>query len=328
MKRPILTRFDIFLPYEKAPRERGVQMDIRARLRDGAGFTPTEQQLALHILSLGERINRYSIKELARESNASISSVHRLCKKVGLEGYKDFKIALARSYAVESTAPGDVDVNYPFQEGDRAETVLCRVRSLYDTALLQTAELIDPQELDRAADLILGAQSVDIYTQSHNLYPARMFCDRLLSVGVRSTAYAGIEAQTFQAMASNESHCAIAISYSGLSQILQQVIPLLAARNTPIIFIGTARGGKLHPGLDAYLSISDSEHLQNRITQLASHLSVQYVLDALFGCLFARDYARAEAFLKQSAPYTALPGAERVDKEGAMDSCPSPLAVS
>lgn len=288
-------------------------MDIRVRLRDCANFTPTEQQLALHILSLGKRITGYSIKELARESSTSISSINRLCKKMGLEGYKDFKIALARSYAVEATAPGEVDVNYPFQAGDKADTVLPRVRSLYDTALLQTEELVDPRMLDTAAGLALQAHTVDIYTQSHNLYPARMFCDRLLSIGKHCTAHAGIEAQTFQAMASDRTHCAIAISYSGLSQILKQVIPLLVERGTPVIFIGTARAGKLHPGLDVYLPISDSEHLQNRITQLASHLSVQYMLDALFGCLFARDCTRAEAFLKRSAPYTALPGADRID---------------
>lgn len=59
-----------------------------------------------------------------------------------------------------------------------------------------------------------------------------------------------------------------------------------------------------------YLTVSDREHLQDRITQFASHIAVQYALDALYGCLFARDYEHSIAFLERSLPYTRLPGSD------------------
>ena len=112
------------------------------------------------------------------------------------------------------------------------------------------------------------------------------------------------------ALATGANHAAVAISYSGLNQQLATLLPILAERGCPVVFIGTAAAQRLHPGLTAYLTVSDREHLQDRITQFASHIAVQYALDALYGCLFARDYEHSIEFLERSLPYTRLPGSD------------------
>ena len=96
------------------------------------------------------------------------------------------------------------------------------------------------------------AVCIDIYTQSHNLYPAQMFCDRLLSAGRNATCHESPERLVRTALATGANHAAVAISYSGLNQ----------------------------------------------------------QLDALYGCLFARDYEHSIAFLERSLPYTRLPGSD------------------
>ncbi len=282
-------------------------MDIERSLREAAGFTPTEQQLARTILAMGERIQDHSIKELAACANASIASIHRLCKKLGLEGYKELKIELVRAATRRLHGPSQVDINFPFNKGDRAQTVLSQMASVYETTLHDTADVLDTAALDRAAGFLARAQMVDIFTQSHNLHPARMFSERLQSIGKASTCFESAEQQTRTAMAARETHVAVAISYSGLGPNLTQVLPLLKARRVPVVFIGTPHAERINPGLDVYLHVSDRESLQNRITQFASHIAVQYVLDSLFSCLFARDYDRSRAFLEQSLPYTRLP---------------------
>ena len=75
----------------------------------------------------------------------------------------------------------------------------------------------------------------------------------------------------------------------------------------PAVLIGTPRAEQLNPGLSCYLHVSDQESLQDRITQFASHIAVQYVLDSLYGCMFALDWERGSAFLSRSLPHTALP---------------------
>jgi DNA-binding MurR/RpiR family transcriptional regulator len=183
-----------------------------------------------------------------------------------------------------------------------------RMESLYQTTLAETQELLDPAQLDYAAKLVLRAGTVDIYTGSHNLYPAGMFRDRLLSAGKSATCYDNVEAQVRTALASGPDHAAIVISYSGLAPNLKDILPILSSRNVPVIVIGTPYCARIHPGFAAYLTVSDHESMTHRITQFASHIAVQYVLDSLYSSYFAKDYARCAEFLERSFPYTRLPG--------------------
>ncbi len=70
--------------------------------------------------------------------------------------------------------------------------------------------------------------------------------------------------------------------------------------------MGSPAVRRRNPGLAAYLFVSDREHLQNRITQFSSHIAVQFVLDTLFSCVFARNYDCNRAFLTETLPYTML----------------------
>lgn len=288
-------------------------MDIKRRMELAEGFTPAEQQLAGTVLALGGRLHGLTIKELARAAHVSIPSVHRFCKKLGLEGFKELKVELARSEARRADQKGEVDINFPFAANDTADAVLAQMASVYQTTLADTRDLLDPAALERAAELLDRARGIDIYTQSHNLYPAQMFCDRLLSIGRSASCFESGERQTRIALASDCHHVAIVISYSGLGPNLATILPILHERNVPTIFVGTPNGCRLNPGLDVYLHVSDRESLQNRITQFASHIAVQYVLDSLYGCLFARDYANSRAFLERSLPATSLPALRRTE---------------
>lgn len=280
-------------------------MDIKRRLEAARGLTPVEQQLAATAIALGPRVARMGIKEFAHAASASIPSVHRFCKKLGLEGFKELKIEFARSEA----APGGeaVDINFPFAQGEGAETMLDRMASVYAETVRDTRALLDAAELDAAAELLARARSIDIYTQSHNLYPAQMFCNRLLSCGFCATCPQDAERQIWTALRSDESHAALFISYSGLGASIDRIAPILSERGVPMVLVGSPGAQALNPGMQHHLNVSDRESLQDRITQFASHIAVQFALDSLFGCIFARDWDRSREALEQAIPYTALP---------------------
>ena len=284
-------------------------MDIRRRIDEAHDLTPTERQLGQTALTMGERMQGTSIKEFAQAANVSVASIHRFCKKLGLEGFKELKIELARAAERrDRTASSDVDINFPFEPNSSPTEIMGRMERLYETTLSETRDLLDAAQVDHAAKLVTAARQVDLYTCSHNLHPAHMFRDRLLSAGKPATCYDDIESQIRTILASDETHVAIVISYSGLAPNLKTLLPLLADRHVPVVIIGTPRCARLHPGFAAYLTVSDIESISHRITQFASHIAVQYVLDTLYSCFFARDYARSMAFLESTFPYTRLPG--------------------
>ena len=128
------------------------------------------------------------------------------------------------------------------------------MEGLYQNTLAETQELLDPTQLDHATKLIANARQVDIYTGSHNLYPAGMFRDRLFSAGKSATCHDNIEPQVCTALASGPDHVAIAISYSGLAPNLKDILPILSSRHVPVIVIGTPYCARIHPGFAAYLT--------------------------------------------------------------------------
>ena len=67
-------------------------MDIVRRIREAARLTPAEQRLAQVVLQLGERMHTITLKELAAAAGVSVPSAHRLCTKLGLEGFKELMV--------------------------------------------------------------------------------------------------------------------------------------------------------------------------------------------------------------------------------------------
>lgn len=281
-------------------------MDVLRAMCEATDFTPSEQQLAQTILALGARLQGQSIKELAGMASVSIASVHRFCKKLGLEGFKELKVECARAEASRASAHAPVDINFPFKADEDASTISTRMGALYETTITDTLDLLDLNEIETSAQLIAGASRVDIYAHSHNVHPAQMFEERLLSIGKPVNCPLTWEREIRCALGSDQTHVALVISYSGLSRNIRELLPVLHKRRAPVIFVGSPAVRRRNPGLAAYLFVSDREHLQNRITQFSSHIAVQFVLDTLFSCVFARNYDCNRAFLTETLPYTML----------------------
>ena len=74
-------------------------MDIKRRMERASDFTPSELQIARTVSALGPRLQSLTLKELALAAHVSIPSVHRFCKKLGLEGFKELKVEVAKSDA-------------------------------------------------------------------------------------------------------------------------------------------------------------------------------------------------------------------------------------
>lgn len=281
-------------------------MTLEERIARARDLTPTELQLAQAVLDMGERLGGYTIRELARTTATSVASIQRLCKKLGLRGYKELKTEMVRTHTAHPEPIAAVDVNFPFAPGDSQRTIVGNMASLYETTVRDTVRLLETTQLERAARFVARAETVEIYTGSHNVYPAQMFEERLLSAGKRAICPLSGERMSRLALASDRTHAAIIISYSGLQAAYRRIIPVLRERKTPIILVGSQRARRALPCLDAYLMVSDRESLQHRITQFASHIAVQFVLDSLFCCVFTQDYGRNMEFLQRSIPYTAL----------------------
>ena len=60
-------------------------------------LTAGEKKIGNYVLRYPDKVVKLSITELAEACGVSDATIFRFCRKVGTEGYQDFKITLAKS---------------------------------------------------------------------------------------------------------------------------------------------------------------------------------------------------------------------------------------
>lgn len=275
-------------------------MRIEKRIEECRDLTPVEARVGQTALGLKDAVESLTVQGLARAANASVASVHRFCKKVGLAGFKELKVELARSAAEGAPDDGQVDVNFPFSARDTPRSAALKLKALYEVSVADTLDCLDTAALTRAARILRDARTIDVYTHTPNYYAAEWFEERLLGIGrdVRcpNTPYAQREI----ALASGPGRAAVVISYSGRAVFIPGILQTLRKRNVPVIMIGAPGVERLHPGLPCYLFFSDREHPRSRIAQFSSHIALEYLLDVLYSRLFILDYDRNMRYLAKT----------------------------
>ena len=124
-------------------------MDIKGRISRATNLTPIEQQLAACVMELDDRLQGYTLKELASYANVSVPSVHRFCKSSRAGGAPNNpKVELACSSSQNARHANPVNIDFPFEAGDDPGTIFEHMASVYDTTLHDTQSLVKFTEMD------------------------------------------------------------------------------------------------------------------------------------------------------------------------------------
>lgn len=253
-------------------------------------LTPTENQLAQYILANEDIVEKASITELAELTFVSKSAIYRFCKTIGLNGYNELKVKIAQDKTNQNDSARQIDINYPFGAEDSPRMIAQTLLHLYSSTIADTHNFIDMVELATISKLINKAEVIDIYTHAHNINIAENFKDKMRSIGRMVNCSDSFYNQRCMATASRLSHVAIILSYSGKATFIPSISKTLYKKKIPMVLIGKAGNNKLSNLIQHRLYISDREDLRDRISQFASHIAMQYMLDVLYGCIFKLNY--------------------------------------
>ena len=138
-------------------------MSIMTQLEFELDFSHSEKEIAHYILNEGEKVLNLSIKELAKKTYTSPATIVRLCHKLGLEGYGDFKIKYSAELQFDLAHTDRIDVNFPFNEEDNDSMVAYKLASLNQEVIAETIQLIDFEQLHQIVELLDQNKDIDIY---------------------------------------------------------------------------------------------------------------------------------------------------------------------
>jgi len=138
-------------------------MSIIAKLRDEGKLSSAEQQIAKFILENPQQIVRMSIREIAKLTYTSPTTVMRLCRKISDGGFAEFRIDLAtevESFTKKIITPDDEKLSQHFKE---TIDIVGQIEQSISESLRLTRLLLNEQVLTDVVNVILNSKTIDIY---------------------------------------------------------------------------------------------------------------------------------------------------------------------
>lgn len=253
-------------------------------------FSESEKEIAKYILNHGETVLSMSVKELAKHTYTSPATIVRLCKKIGLEGYNDFKIKYSAELQYDLQHTDRIDVNFPFQKDDSHPLICHKLASLSQEVIADTVKLIDFNQLHQIVDLIYHYPTIDIYGSGNSLLAAMSFQHKMMRISRDVNLRVLHGEQIFMSYNTNPDRIGMIISYSGETNEVIQIAQTLKEKKTPLIVLTSIGDNRLSHYADYILNIGSREKIFTKIAPFASQISMEYLLNVIFSCLFQKDY--------------------------------------
>jgi DNA-binding MurR/RpiR family transcriptional regulator len=253
-------------------------------------LNPTERLIAEHVLADPERVLSSSISEMHEGSDASVGSIVGFCRRLGLNGFADFKIALARDLAQGGLSAGDAR-----QDG----TVFEKVFQFHSKSLVETLQLNSSATLEFASRTIEKAHRIEIFSIGLSWPVAYTALCKFHLLGLPASAEFDSHMQLIAATQLSSRDVAFGISCSGTTRETVRCLEVAQGKGATTICLTNAMKSPITAcsKIALYATPSEIKYFQaplaSRITQLA-------VIDAIFVFLAQKNKNLTASRLQES----------------------------
>jgi DNA-binding MurR/RpiR family transcriptional regulator len=129
------------------------------RLQSVAPSLPrAQQQVIATLLQDPERALSLGVDALARQAKVSMPTIMRTARQFGFEGVREFKLALAQDLARHAPIYSSVTMH------DSTPDIVQKILGGAAASIAALQQQLDPLVLEKAANLLAGAQRIDCYS--------------------------------------------------------------------------------------------------------------------------------------------------------------------
>jgi RpiR family carbohydrate utilization transcriptional regulator len=257
-------------------------------------MTVGEKKIGDYVLRNPDEVIRLSITELAEACGVSDATIFRFCRKVGTEGYQDFKIALAK----ESVSPDSLVYADVIPE-DSLTTMAEKIVEANVKALRDTLKVLDKEALDKALNAILAANRVQIYAVGGSGVAARELQFKLMQLGINANAFIDSQMQLISASLLTKSDVGIAVSHSGAKRHTVEALKLAKASGATTICITSHTASPVAEVADIKLYTSAWESLVHDDSPSVRNAQLA-LIDVIYEGIVMRAPQRAQASLSKA----------------------------
>lgn len=271
------------------PRAIGAQ--IRMKL---PSLTPLEGKVAADILARKDIDETTPLREIALKSAVSEAMVVKVAKKLGFDGFRDFRQGLVDYYRSDTAG-----LHAEIGETDTAGEIVQKVFRTAMQALEETFAILDLEAFDRAADYLARAKQRDFYGLGGSAQIARDVSHKFLRIGIRTSVFDDAHMMMMSAALLCPDDVAIAFSHSGSTAAVLDAAEMARRNGARTIAVTNYPESPLAKLVDVVLcsTAQNSPLLGENATARIAQLNL---LDALFVAVAQRDRKSADANLSRT----------------------------
>lgn len=249
--------------------------------------TESEKRIIEYVLENSSKVIKMTIRDLANSTFSSASTVSRLCKKVGYDGFLDFKNAIVYGDALRNF--DDTSIQEDLSKDDSIKEIIQKTSMRNILALENSAKLLNEEDIDKSIKLIEEAQAINLFGMGASLLVAKDAGLKFIRINKFCSVYEDWHTQRILATNMKKNDLAIIFSYSGQTLEMIDIAKEVVKNGSEIILITGFPNSKLSMYADIILPVSSVEHLY-RSGAMSSRISQMNVVDILYTAYVYKHY--------------------------------------
>lgn len=240
--------------------------------------TEVEKPVIRYILDNTREVISLDIHTLAKLGYCSAATIVRICKKNGIKGYKELKVALMNDLNFNDNLIKE-SINNKKVSG--APTIVNEIFNENIKAINNTYNLIDYVVVDEVIKLMKKAKAIRLFAIGASFLVAKDLQQKLERINKVSVLYEDTHMQIVNSNNSTQDDLAIIISYSGETKELNDMAKTIKSNGCKIVSITQYSNNKLMGTADYNLFVPMIEK-PLRIGAGSSRISQLSVIDYLY----------------------------------------------
>ena len=269
-------------------------MTIIDKIKNQTNFTYTESSVVNYMLKNNLEVVNLTIHQLAILTNTSNATIIRLCKKLGFNGFRDFKLALITELAALKYMTNSVDFSLPFFYNEDLSDIIHNLSSLFKDTIDLINMTVDVDIIKKVIDCIANCNQLVIFSVGDSRITAMSFVNKVLKINIRPIMATDNHEELVVANNMDANDCALFLSYSGKYELYNKCVKVVERKGSKIITLTAKPKSFLVDRSDYVIYMPDKEY-DNNIARFYSQIGFEYLLSIIYSGLYSKNYHKNQS---------------------------------
>lgn len=256
-------------------------------------FTGAEKKIADYILANQWECQGLGIAELSGECGVAVSTVSVFCRKLGLAGFNDFKIELARANTLSSGQKPAVLGSTEPESGDTTAEIMHKACVRSQEILNRSHHMLSPEQVEKAAALLCGARQVLLLGQGNHSTVAMLAWAQFSLTSSKFKTISDSHLQTIALSTLKKDDVVVYFSYTGATVEIMDAVEIIRKVGAKLILV-TRFGHSPAAEFAHAVLITGADEGPLEFGSGDALMSQIYVVEVLLGCYSLRCVDSAE----------------------------------